>query len=126
MVQQLLGTRKDGVSVFQSTAKFQKSIGKIRKKLFIKKQDFSFNFKRLLSGLVSESDVEALIDDPKHSLWTDPDFEEDLKRHLGQNFDEAMTALKQVGDSLEDIERTLKILCSGDSLAISESELVYN
>jgi hypothetical protein len=122
---QCLGGRKAITSVVRCSADFKNLNRKTRMKLFLQEKHFTYQCQRLLAGLRSKTEIEAMFGDEDEGkpCWKDGDWERELREYLGDAFDETTTAIELV---LLEFDAIRKLLDKSDSprSGVSASESV--
>lgn len=109
-VHQLTGNSKDNAGIFGRTKEVQKANLEIRQKLFLQSKSFHRGFRRLFSGIIDESEMDALLKDPQSGIWDDEGLDADFRQHFSDEYESARIALNRVHKALMEIEQTLQKL----------------
>jgi hypothetical protein len=94
-------------------------------KLFLQEKHFTYQCQRLLVGLRSKTEIDAIFGDENESnpCWEDGNWESELRDYLGDAFDETTTAIEL---ALLEFDAIRKLLDKSGSLrsGVSASESV--
>lgn len=122
---QCLGGRKAIAGVVRRSADFKNLNRKTRMKLFLQEKHFTYQCQRLLAGLRSKTEIDAMFgdEDEGNPCWKDEDWERELRDYLGGAFDETTTAIELVLLEFNDIRKLLD-KCDSLKSGVSASESV--
>lgn len=122
---QCLGGRKAITGIVRCSADFKRLNRKTRMKLFLQEKHFTYQCQRLLVGLRSKAEIDAMFGDENESnpCWEDGNWESELRDYLGDAFDETTTAIEL---ALLEFDAIRKLLDKSGSLrsGVSASESV--
>ena len=108
-VVQCLGGRKAIAGVVRRSADFKILNRKTRMKLFLQEKEFMYQCQRLLAGLRSKSEIDAMFGEENEGnpFWKDDSWEKQLHDYLGVAFDDITTATQLVLLELDAIRKSL-------------------
>ncbi len=106
---QCLGGRKAITGVVRRSADFKCLNRKLRMKLFLQDKNFTYQCQRLLAGLRSKAEIDAMFGDENkdNPCWKDENWEKELQDYLGEAFNEITTAIELVLDEFNAIGKLL-------------------
>ncbi|KZF24705.1 hypothetical protein L228DRAFT_245693 [Xylona heveae TC161] len=123
-----LGGKKAILGLVRSTNQIKGINLRIRTELFMWKERFIQQCIKLLAGLKTKEEVQAMfVDDNVGDLnvWQDSAWESQLRAHLGENFEAAMNAIALCIYSFGDIQKALeKTSSSGKGISFTESKQI--
>jgi hypothetical protein len=122
---QCLGGRKAITGVVHRSTDFKSLNRKTRMKLFLQEKHFAYQCQRLLAGLRSKTEIDAMFgdDNEERPCWKDGEWETEWRDYLGDAFNETTTAIELV---LLEFDSIRKLLDKSDPsrFSVSASESV--
>lgn len=121
---QCLGGRNAIIGVVRRSADFKSLNRKTRMKLFLQEKHFMYQCQRLLIGLRSMTEIEAMFADENEGspCWQDEKWERELQDYLGDAFNETTTAIELVLLEFDAIRKLLdRCDCPKSGVSASES-----